>query len=75
MGTVDYCILTVLLLSGLVALSIKHEEQRMADRRQRTAPPPGGLERRSGKDRRRDSLAAYVLWAARAQWFRFRKRH
>ena len=73
MGTADYCILVVLVLSGLVTLSILHDEQRLADRRQHGGLPPGGLERRSGRDRRGHSLTAYVLWAARAQWTRFRK--
>ena len=33
MGTADYCILVVLVLSGLVTLSILHDEQRLADRK------------------------------------------
>jgi len=74
MGTVDYCILVILLLSGLVAVSIKQDEQRRGDRRQHSGLPPDGIDRRSGKDRRGHSLAAFVLWAGRTQWLKIRKR-
>jgi hypothetical protein len=73
MGTIDYCILVILLLLGLVALAVKHEGKRVADRRQHKGQPPDGIERRSGKDRRGNSLTAYVLWAMGSQWSRLRK--
>ncbi|GLH68986.1 hypothetical protein GETHPA_05190 [Geothrix rubra] len=72
MGTADYCALVVLLLAGLIALSIRKEEKREADRRQQGGPPPAGLEQRSGQDRRDRSLSAYLAWATRSQWLKLR---
>lgn len=74
MGTADYCVLVVLLLAGLVALSIRQEEKRCVDRRHRLEPPPGGMDRRSGRDRRARSLKAWATWAADSQWRKVRKR-
>lgn len=72
MGTADYCALVVLLLAGLIALSIRQEEKRGADRRQRDGSPPDGFERRLGRDRRDRSLPAYLAWATRSQWLKLR---
>jgi len=73
MGTADYCALVVLLLAGVITLSIRQEEKRQADRRQRSGPPPASLERRAGRDRRDRSLSAFVGWAARSQWAKARR--
>ncbi len=72
MGTADYCALIVLLLAGLITLSIRQDEKRQADRRQQDGPPPPGLERRSGRDRRDRSRSAYLAWATRSQWLKLR---
>lgn len=72
MGTADYCALVVLLLAGLIAVSIRQDEKRQADRRQQVGPPPAGRERRSGRDRRDRSLPAYLAWATRSQWLKLR---
>jgi hypothetical protein len=72
MGTADYCALVVLLLAGVITLSIRQDEKRRADRRQQVGPPPAGLDRRSGRDRRDRSLSAYLTWAVRSQWLKFR---
>jgi hypothetical protein len=73
MSTADYCALVVLLLAGLIGLSIRQEERRCADRRQRREPPPGEVERRSIPDRRDRSLGAWTTWAAKSQWRKVRK--
>ncbi len=73
MRTVDYCILVVLLLAGLLLISIRQEELRRMDRRRQDLPPPGGVERRTGRDRRDQSAVGYLAWAARSQWLKVRK--
>jgi hypothetical protein len=74
MGTAVYCALVVVLLAGLIALSIRQDEKRQADRRQQGGLPPAGQERRLGRDRRDRSLPAYLAWAARSQWLKLRNR-
>jgi hypothetical protein len=66
MGTADYCALVVVLLAGLVAIMIRQEERRLADRRKPHKLLPGGLERRSGKDRRRHAIRDHVGWGLEA---------
>lgn len=72
MGTADYCALVALFLAAVIALSIRQEEQRSTDRRQRHEPPPGGIERRSRQSRRNRSFSAWVSWAAHSQWCKIR---
>jgi hypothetical protein len=72
MGTIEYCILILVLMAGLMALSIAHDEKRRCDRRKQNLGPPNGIERRSGKDRRGNSLTAYVLWILRSRWHRIK---
>ncbi len=72
MGPADYCALVVILLAGLVTLSIRQEEKRCRERRQHSARPPQGIERRSGRDRRRRSFGAWMGWAVRSQWQKLR---
>jgi len=72
MGTIEYCILILVLMAGLMALSIAHDEKRRCDRRKQNLGPPNGIERRSGKDRRGNSLLAYLWWICRSRWHRLK---
>jgi hypothetical protein len=66
-GTNDFLLIVVALFFGYLLLAIHYEEKRRTDRRKVNLGPPDGIERRSGKDRRRDSLAHYVMWVLRSQ--------
>lgn len=67
MGTNDQILILVGLFFGYLLLAIHYEEKRSTDRRKRNLGPPDGRERRSGKDRRKDSLTRYLGWVLRAQ--------
>ena len=67
MGINDSILIVVALLFGYLLLAIHYEEKRAKDRRKQDAGPPDGVERRSGKDRRRDSVLHYVAWVLRSQ--------
>ena len=67
MGTNDWMLLIVAAFFGYLWLAIHYEEKRSIDRRKRDIGPPGGIERRSGKDRRRNSLTHYLGWVLRSQ--------
>jgi len=66
-GTNDYILILVALFFSYLLLAIHYEEKRMTDRRKVNLGPPNGIERRSGKDRRRDSLMNYLMWVLRSQ--------
>lgn len=67
MGTNDLILIVVALFFSYMLLAIHYEQKRTTDRRKRNLGPPGGIERRSGRDRRRDSLATYLGWVFRSQ--------
>ena len=67
MGTNDWILIVVAAFFGYLLLAIHYEEKRSTDRRKRNLGPPDGIERRSGKDRRRDSLTRYLAWVLRSQ--------
>ena len=67
MGINDCILLVVALLFGYLLLAIHYEEKRAKDRRKQNLGPPDGIERRSGRDRRRDSVLHYVAWVLRSQ--------
>ena len=67
MGTNDYLLIVVGSFFGYLLLAVHYEEKRATDRRKRNLGPPNGIERRSGKDRRRDSLTHYLRWVLRSQ--------
>jgi hypothetical protein len=63
----NWILIIVALFFGYLLLAIHYEEKRSVDRRKVNLGPPGGIERRSGKDRRRDSLLHYLAWVLRSQ--------
>ena len=67
MGINDSILIVVALLFGYLLLAIHYEEKRAKDRRKEDLGPPDGLERRCGRDRRRDSVLHYVAWVLRSQ--------
>jgi hypothetical protein len=67
LGINDSILIIVALLLGYLLLAIHYEEKRATDRRKQTLGPPDGVERRSGKDRRRDSVLHYIAWVLRSQ--------
>jgi hypothetical protein len=67
LGINDSILIIVALLLGYLLLAIHYEEKRATDRRKQNLGPPDGVERRSGKDRRRDSVLHYVAWVLRSQ--------
>lgn len=67
MGINDCLLLVVAVFFGYLLLAIHYEEKRAIDRRKRGVGPPEGVERRLGKDRRRDSLLHYLAWVLRSQ--------
>ena len=73
MGTADYCALVTLLLAVCIGLSIRQEEKRGAERRQRCEPPPGGIDRRVLPNRRSRSFKGWIAWVAQSQWRKARK--
>jgi hypothetical protein len=70
-GTNDYLLMVVAIFFGYLLLAIHYEEKRRTDRRKQNLGPPHGIERRSGRDRRRDSLMRYLGWVLRSQVKRF----
>lgn len=66
-GTNDLILIVVGTLFGYLLLATHYEQKRTTDRRKRNLGPPDGIERRSGKDRRRDSVIAYLGWVLRSQ--------
>jgi hypothetical protein len=66
-GTNDYVLMIVALFFSYLLLAIHYEETRSTDRRRVNLGPPNGIERRSGRDRRRDSLIHYLAWVFRSQ--------
>jgi hypothetical protein len=71
-GTNSWILAVVALFFTYLLLAIHHAEKRSTDRRKVNLGPPGGIERRSGKDRRRDSLSHYLAWVFRCQLKRLR---
>lgn len=67
MGTFDLMLVVVALFFGGLLLAVHYEQKRTMDRRQQNLGPPGGIERRSGQDRRQNSLSKYLKWVFRAQ--------
>ena len=67
MSTNNWILIIVALLFSYLLLAVHYEEKRSTDRRKVNLGPPGGIERRSGKDRRRDSLPHYLAWVLRSQ--------
>ncbi len=67
MGTNSWILIVVAAFFGYLLLAIHYEEKRATDRRKVNLGPPNGIERRSGKDRRRDSLLHYLSWVLRCQ--------
>lgn len=67
MGINDYILIVVAVFFGYLLLAIHYEEKRATERRKLNLGPPDGVERRSGKDRRRDSVLHYVAWVLRSQ--------
>jgi hypothetical protein len=67
LGINDCILLVVALLFGYLLLAIHYEEKRATERRKQDLGPPDGIERRCGKDRRRDSVLHYVAWVLRSQ--------
>ena len=67
MGTNDAILILVAVFFGYLALAIHYEEKRTTDRRKRDLGPPDGIERRSGQDRRRNSLVNYLRWVLTSQ--------
>ena len=67
MGINDCLLIVVALSFGYLLLAIHYEEKRATERRKQNLGPPDGIERRSGKDRRRDSVLHYVAWVLRSQ--------
>jgi len=66
-GTNDWILIVVASFFSYLLLAIHYEEKRATDRRKVNLGPPNGIERRSGRDRRRDSLAHYLAWVLRRQ--------
>jgi hypothetical protein len=66
-STNNWILIIVALLFGYLLLAVHYEEKRSKDRRKVNLGPPGGIERRSGRDRRRDSLLHYLAWVLRSQ--------
>ena len=67
MGINDCLLIVVALFFGYLLLAIHYEETRSTDRRKVNLGPPNGIERRSGKDRRRNSMPRYLAWVLRSQ--------
>jgi hypothetical protein len=67
LGINDYILIVVAVFFGYLLLAIHYEEKRATERRKLNLGPPDGVERRSGKDRRRDSVLHYVAWVLRSQ--------
>jgi len=67
LGINDCLLIVVALFFGYLLLAIHYEEKRATERRKQNLGPPDGIERRSGKDRRRDSVLHYVAWVLRSQ--------
>jgi hypothetical protein len=67
LGINDCILIVVAVLFGYLLLAIHYEEKRATERRKQDLGPPDGVERRSGKDRRRDSVLHYVAWVLRSQ--------
>ncbi|MDP1830435.1 MAG: hypothetical protein Q8K67_00105 [Geothrix sp.] len=70
MGTNDFILIVVALFFSYLLLAIHYEQKRTTDRRKRNLGPPDGSERRSGQDRRHDSLMTYLGWVFRSQFRR-----
>lgn len=70
MGTNDYCLILIALFFGYLMLAIRFEEKRTIEQRKIDSGPPGGIEKRAGTGRRRDSFNAYLIWAFRSGWKR-----
>jgi hypothetical protein len=67
-GTNSWILIVVALFFSYMFLAVHYEEKRATDRRKVNLGPPDGMkERRSGKDRRRNSLARYLGWVLRSQ--------
>jgi hypothetical protein len=66
-GTNSWILIVVALFFCYLLLAIHYEEKRAMDRRKANLGPPNGIERRSGKDRRRDSVLHYLAWVLRRQ--------
>jgi len=66
-GTFDLMLVVVALFFGGLLLAVHYEQKRTKDRRKQNLGPPGGIERRSGLDRRQNSLSKYLKWVFRAQ--------
>lgn len=67
MGTNDWLLIVVALFFALLLQAVHYEAKRTTDRRKHDIGPPYGIERRSGKIRRRDSLTHYLGWVLRSQ--------
>lgn len=67
MGINDCLLIVVATFFSYLLLAIYHEEKRATERRKQDQGPPKGIEQRSGKDRRRDSLLHYGAWLLRSQ--------
>ena len=67
MGTNSWILIVVAAFFGYLLLAIHYEEKRKTDRRKVNLGPPNGIERRSGRDRRRDSMTHYLAWVLRSQ--------
>ena len=67
MGINDGLLIVVAAFFSYLLLAIHYEEKRAIERRKQDLGPPDGVERRSGKDRRRDSVLHYVAWVLRSQ--------
>jgi hypothetical protein len=67
LGINDCLLIVVAAFFSYLLLAIHYEEKRATERRKQDLGPPDGVERRSGKDRRRDSVLHYVAWVLRRQ--------
>ena len=64
----SWILIVVAAFFGYLFLAVHYEEKRATDRRKVNLGPPAGMkERRSGQDRRRDSLTNYLSWVFRSQ--------
>lgn len=67
MGTNDWILIVAASFFVYLLMAIHYEETRTTDRRKVNLGPPNGIERRSGKDRRRNSMTHYLAWVLRNQ--------